>query len=82
MGWRENFKAMGGHPGFVDMTGQVHGQWRVLGRVANAGGNACWRCECTVCGGKRTIQGIRLRSAPPRRCTGCKPKRRGLRLVG
>lgn len=81
MGWRETWQARGGHPGFVDMTGQVLGTWRVLGRLANAGGNACWKCQCTVCGTTRSLPGIRLRANPRRRCYGCRPKKRGQRAA-
>lgn len=83
MGWRENFQAMGGHPGFIDMQGQLHGTWLVVERVANnAGGNACWRIKCTVCQVPRIAQGIQIRSSTRLRCYVCRPRKRGRKAGG
>jgi hypothetical protein len=58
------------HPAFVDMTGKVCGDWTVLERAANtSNGNAQWLCKHS-CGHHQVVQGIALRSGPPR-CKGC-----------
>ncbi len=53
--WRERFAVK-------DETGQRYGDWLVIRRLANAGGNAVWLCRCTACGRASSIQGIRLRN--------------------
>lgn len=50
---------------FKDETGQQYGLWVVESRASNADGNACWHCYCVLCGARRIIQGIKLRSLPP-----------------
>jgi hypothetical protein len=63
------------------MTGaliQVDAQssWRVLERAANVNGNARWKCLHS-CGATEILEGIRLRSSPPKYCDNCRPKRPG-----
>ena len=63
---------------FVDMSGQTVGGWKVLRRAANVNGNARWLVQhhCSA-QGEKILEGIRLRSTPPKYCDGCRPKRPG-----
>jgi len=68
-------KVSGRHSGFVDMTGQVCGTWKVLGEAPSNNGNTRWRCR-HVCGGLAVLEGIRLRSSPPKFCDACRRTKR------
>lgn len=58
---------------FVDMTGHVHGKWRVLARVESAKqGQARWRCQCE-CGRERDVLGASLRNGTSVSCGLCGP---------
>lgn len=64
------------HSGFVDMTGQVIQGWTVLREAKGSTGNVRWECQHS-CGAEQIIAGIKLRSAPPKFCDACRPKRAG-----
>jgi hypothetical protein len=68
-----------GHPGFIDMTGQVVGCLEVRSRAPTVHrvGNARWNCVCTLCGVSHVLEGIVLRSRKFARCPACRPKRPG-----
>lgn len=69
MGWRENFRAIGGHPAFQDMTGKSFGLFTVERRAENdAHGNARWHCRCAGCGQTHIMTGTVLRARPRKTC--------------
>lgn len=69
MGWRENFASIGGHPCFVDITGQTFGLFTATSRAENDdSGNARWHCRCSVCGGSHVLIGTQLRSRARKTC--------------
>lgn len=54
----------------IDLTGQIFGRLKVVGRAVNDnGGRARWFCECS-CGGRTTVAGFALRSGHTTSC-GC-----------
>lgn len=66
------------HPGFVDLTGQVLGDFRVVARDGkNVKGEATWLVEHIVCGYRFVQRGPRLRERTPKRCRGCSQRARG-----
>lgn len=77
--WSTKFR----HGGFVDMTGQVvhgpHGSTFTVVREApkSENGNAQWACLHSCGGSEVILEGIRLRSSPPRYCEHCRPKKPG-----
>ncbi len=74
------FGDTGGHPGFVDMTGQVRAGATIIGRAANVNGNARWHCTL-ACGCAAILEGIAIREAERRggllRCRDHRERRSG-----
>lgn len=55
----------------IDLTGEIYGDWLVLGRTTNDGlGRARWSCLCT-CDATCAVRGDQLRAGRSSRCVSC-----------
>lgn len=52
---------------FVDLTGQMFGEWIVESRAENYRGNTVWLCRCS-CGVEKEVAAMRLRDGTSKSC--------------
>lgn len=52
---------------FIDLTGQVFGEWTVLSYAGVKGKNSYWLCRCS-CGKEQEVRGTHLRSGQTKSC--------------
>lgn len=60
------------HEHFIDLTGHIIGNWKVLYRAPNKKTNTMWWCQCS-CGTRRAVHSQTLRNGTSRSC-GCLPR--------
>lgn len=66
---------------FVDLTGNIFGDWTVIERVENANRNPMWSCRCK-CGNEKYVSGSNLRSGNSTCCKACQTSRCVIDLTG
>lgn len=58
----------------IDLTNQIFGFWKVIGydeEKSKKQKNACWICECQLCGTKSSVRGSALQSGRSTKCDSC-----------